>query len=154
MRHCTIFAIGMLTSLAISQAGAEQLYYGSRVGMTATVISKAGIGTENAIIAVEHTAEDAKGFCVEYILDHSMTCVRKTMVEVKVEPFVYANCKTLVWTDLHAERYAILGRRTLDDYVDYDVRRISDGEVLDGSSASGYATAMEIFNALCPGIAD
>lgn len=60
----------------------------------------------------------------------------------------------MMWTDLGGERYAILGRRTSDTYADFDVRRISSGEILDGSSASGYPTAMAMFDALCPGIAD
>ncbi|HEY8575206.1 MAG TPA: hypothetical protein VIL88_02580 [Devosia sp.] len=154
MRYSTPLLATVVAALAISPALAEQVYYGSRAGMTATVLSKTGIGTENAVIQVEHTPEDAKGFCVEYNLDNSMACVRRTLAEVKVEPTVYANCKTMMWTDLGGERYAILGRRTSDTYADFDVRRISSGEILDGSSASGYPTAMAMFNALCPGIAD
>lgn len=154
MRYLTPFLVTVVAGLAISPTLAEQVYYGSRAGMTATVVSKTGIGTENAVIVVEHTPEDAKGFCVEYNLDNSMACVRKTLAEVKIEPTVYANCKTMMWSDLGAERYAILGKRTSDPYVSFDVRRVSDGEILDGSSASGYPTAMAMFDALCPGIAD
>jgi hypothetical protein len=154
MRSCIPFIAAVLAILAASPTLAEQVYYGSRAGMTVTVVSKTGIGTENAVIQVEHTPEDAKGFCVEYNLDNSMACVRMTLAEVKVEPTVYANCKTMMWTDLGAERYAILGRRTSDTYADFDVRRISSGEILDGSSASGYPTAMAMFDALCPGTAD
>jgi hypothetical protein len=37
--------------------------------------------------------------------------------------------------------------------ADYAVRDMKSGEILDGSSASGYGVALNIFQQLCPGIA-
>ncbi|MBB3937362.1 hypothetical protein [Aureimonas phyllosphaerae] len=149
-------AILAFVVLATGTARAEddEIYYGSRAGMSVTTVSKAGIGTSMAVIRVEHRPRNAKAFYVDYVLDNSMACVRKTMASVKVRDRVTADCRKRTWTDLYGERFAFLGRqKDRDSMADYVVKRLDTGEVLDGSSASGYPTALGIFQVLCPGIA-
>ncbi len=43
--------------------------------------------------------------------------------------------------------------KSSDSMADYTVRDLKTGEILDGSSASGYGVALTIFQELCPGIA-
>lgn len=134
----------------------DRIYYGSRVGMHLTTISKKGIGTENAVIFVKHTPKDAKAFCVEYDKDHSMACVKRTMASVKVRDRVSGNCVQRTWADLRGERFAFLGptNQSEDVMADYLIKDLQSGEILDGSTASGYGVQITIFSQLCPGIVE
>lgn len=133
----------------------HSIYYGSRAGMHVTTISSSGVGTSKAVIMIEHTPKDAKAYCVEYEDDYSMACVKRTMAAVKVGDRVTANCKKRTWTDVYGQAYAIEGEaKSPDIMADYIVRSVKSGEILDGSSASGYPTALSIFQELCPGVAE
>ncbi len=133
----------------------DSIYYGSRAGMHVTTVSKTGIGTSKAVIMIEHTPKDAKAYCVEYEQDYSMACVKRTMAAVKVGDRVTADCKRGIWTDVYGEGYALEGKTGSSDVMaDYLVRNIKSGEILDGSSASGYPTALSVFQQLCPGVAE
>lgn len=143
----------------VSSSQAEEdhsIYYGSRAGMHLTTVSKSGIGSSQAVIVVKHTPKDAKAYCVEYELDYSMACVKRTMAEVKVADRVTADCKKRTWTDVYGQSFKFEGKpksASSDMMADYAVRELSTGEILDGSSASGYPTALSVFQELCPGIA-
>ncbi|EJC80192.1 hypothetical protein Rleg4DRAFT_1808 [Rhizobium leguminosarum bv. trifolii WSM2297] len=156
-RHLGLGLCATTISVAVSPAAAAEdhsIYYGSRAGMHLTTVSKTGIGTANAVIIVEHTPKDAKAFCVEYAMDNSMACVKRTMAEVKVGDRVTGNCRKRTWTDMYGQAYAFEGPRQSDDIMaDYAVRDLKSGEILDGSSASGYDVALTVFQQLCPGIA-
>ncbi|MGO7446506.1 hypothetical protein ACC668_17665 [Rhizobium ruizarguesonis] len=122
--------------------------------MQLTTVSKTGIGTANAVIVVKHTPKDAKAYCVGYQMDHSMACVKRAMAEVKVGDRVTGNCRKRSWTDMYGQSYAFEGpMKSTDSMADYAVRDMKSGEILDGSSASGYGVALNIFQQLCPGIA-
>ena len=54
----------------------DRIYWGTRAGMQLTTVGKSGIGTANAVIRIRHTPEDAKAYCVEYMVDESPACVR------------------------------------------------------------------------------
>jgi len=131
------------------------IYYGSRAGMHVTTVSQSGIGTTNAIIMIKHTPKDAKAYCVDYELDYSMACVKRTMADVKVEDRVTGDCKKKTWTDVYGQAYAFEGKANSSEIMaDYVVREVASGEILDGSSASGYYTVLSVFQQLCPGIAN
>ncbi|RUU99571.1 hypothetical protein EOB36_20010 [Mesorhizobium sp. M6A.T.Cr.TU.017.01.1.1] len=148
------FVLLSVISLQPATAASEEIYYGSRAGMSATVVSKSGIGTANAVIRVEHLPKNAKAYCVEYEQDNSMACVRRTMVDVKIPDRVSGNCTKKTWSDLSGRSYAFLGRHKAGDFApDYAIKHALSGEILDGSSASGYGEALSVFQALCPGIA-
>jgi hypothetical protein len=147
--------IALATGIASAHAADDEVYYGSRAGMSLTTVSKMGIGTANAIIYVKHTPKNAKASCVEYEQDHSMACVKRVMASVKVRDRVTANCLKRTWTDVHGQKFAFLGpnKKSDETFADYIVKDLKTGEILDGSSASGYDVALTTFNLLCPGIA-
>ena len=144
-----------ILSLQISTSALAQddkrIYYGSRAGMQLTTISKVGIGTENAVIFLEHTPSDAKAFCVGYLLDNSMACVKHTMAAVKIGDRVAANCVKKTWTDMFGRNYAFIGKSKKSDVmmVDYELKELKTGEMLNGS---GYTVQLEIFKQLCPSL--
>lgn len=151
--------LALAAPIVVSSAPAQaeddhSIYYGSRAGMHVTTVSKSGIGTSKAVIMIKHTPKDAKAYCVEYELDYSMSCVKRAIAEVKVGDRVTADCKKGTWTDVYGQAYAFEGQAKSSDLMaDYIVRDLKSGEVLDGSSASGYPTALSIFQELCPGLA-
>lgn len=125
--------------------------YGSRVGMTVTVVSMEGLDTANAVIKTRHTRDDAIVFCRDYEKDNSEKCVDEEL-STPLNDVIYGNCRTGVFTDFHGDRYRFEGRRKRQSDFEwkYAIRDLSTGEIEDGSSASGYPTNMEIFKALCP----
>ena len=156
----SIFALSLGGALLISGAAAAQednrIYYGSRAGMHLTTVSKQGIGTANAIIIVKHTPEDAKAFCVGYVQDNSMACVKRTLADIKVGDRVTGNCVTKTWTDMYDYSYAFLGKAGKSNDImmaEYALKDLKTGQLLDGSSASGYGKQLTILQQLCPGLA-
>jgi hypothetical protein len=133
----------------------RRIYYGSRAGMQLTTVSKAGIGTANAVILLNHTPEDAKAFCELYLSDNSMACVTKTLDAVKIGDRVIGNCITKTWTDMYGRDFAFLGKAQKSQglMADYVVKDLKTGKVLNGDGASGYWMEIEIFQQLCPGLA-
>lgn len=153
--RAAVVVLGAVFTVPAQALDDHSIYYGSRAGMHVTTISKSGIGTSKAVIMIEHTPKDAKAFCVEYDQDYSMACVKKTMASVKVGDRVTANCKRGTWIDVYGEGYAFEGKSKSSDLMaDYIVRSLKSGEILDGTSASGYPTALSIFQELCPGVAE
>jgi len=154
-----VFGLSLVGAFLISGVAAAQgdgrIYYGSRAGMHLTTVSKEGIGTANATIIVKHTPEDAKAFCVNYAQDHSMACVKRTLASVKVADSVTGNCVTKIWIDMYGDKFSFLGKaqRSQSLMADYLIKNIKTGEILDGSSASGYGKQVAIFQELCPGLA-
>ena len=133
----------------------DRIYYGSRAGMHLTTVGKSGIGTANAVIQLKHTPEDAKAFCVEYMVDESPACVRRMLAELKIADRVSGNCTTRTWTDMYGSRFAFLGVAKKSDTMiaDYAIKDLATGDILDGSPPSGYDVQLTIFRQLCPGVA-
>ncbi|APO68024.1 hypothetical protein IE4872_CH02410 [Rhizobium gallicum] len=155
-RHLALACSVVVGAAALPALAAEDhsIYYGSRAGMQLTTVSKTGIGTANAVIVVKHTPKDANAYCVGYEMDNSMACVKRTMAEVKVGDRVTGNCRKRTWTDMYGQSYAFEGpMKSTDSMADYAIRDMKSGEILDGSSASGYGVALTIFQQLCPDIA-
>lgn len=128
-------ALLLLAAQSVAQATDDRIYYGSRAGMHLTAVSRSGIGTANAVIRVKLTPEDAKA--------------------VKIADRVAGNCTTRTWTDMYGGRYAFLGvaKKSADSIADYAIKDLATGDLLDGSSASGYDVELTIFRQLCPGLA-
>ncbi|MGU3663128.1 hypothetical protein ACLBX9_02885 [Methylobacterium sp. A49B] len=142
----------VLLSLIEPTIAAGRIPYGSRAGMEVTVTGVEGIGTPNAVIHVQHTRENAKEFCTEYEQNNSDECVQRTLRETRINDVLRGNCQTgrfiTLWGD--TLRFAGLNRRKGDFGPKYII--IGASGPLDGSSASGYYTALSEFNALCPGV--
>lgn len=134
----------------------ERLPYGSRAGMEVMVLAKSGLGTSNAVIKIELTRDNAAEFCELYLGDTSSRCVDKVMNEdgSRLRPEVMGNCTTKTWTDMYGNSYVFKGKNSspqVDLDAEYIVQDVKTGDVLNASSASGYAVALDVFKALCPG---
>ena len=138
------------TSVESVGNAAGTLSYGSRVGMEVTVVGLSGIGTSRAVIRVNHTRENAKAFCTEYANDQSDDCVDKTLRETLLNNEIEGNCETGWFTSLYRERLQFIGEAGKREEFGPKYIILRNGEVLDGSSASGYSYDLEQFEALCP----
>jgi hypothetical protein len=129
-----------------------KLYYGSRAGMTVTVVSMSGINGDRAAIKTKHTKEDAMGFCRDYIGKVTAKCVQDELA-THLNDEITGNCGTGRFTNFFGEDHQYLGEakpKSADIFAKYMIKNIATGEIADGSSASGYPTNMGIFRALCP----
>lgn len=142
----------VLLSLVEPTIAAGRIPYGSRAGMEVTVTGVEGIGTPNAVIHVRHTRENAKEFCTEYEQNNSDECVQRTIRETRINDVLRGNCQTGKFVTLWGDtlRFAGPNRRKGEFGPKYII--IGANGPLDGSSASGYFTALSEFNALCPGV--
>jgi hypothetical protein len=135
-------------SSAASASG--KIGYGSRAGMVVTVISMSGLDTARAIIRTKHTQEDAEAYCREYVLKVTPDCVRSGM-EIRLNDVITANCTSGDFTDFYGARFRFIGRNAKGNtMMPYLIKNIATGQILDGSSASGFPVNLEIFKALCP----
>lgn len=145
-----------ITCLCSSSAFASgKIYYGSRAGMTVTVVSIEGLGTAHAVIRTKHTREDAIGFCRDYVQKVTPSCIDEELA-IPLNDVISANCLKVEFVGFSGNHYRFeekIRKQSGDMMAKYIIRDLSNGEVADGSSASGYPTNMGIFRALCPGIA-
>jgi hypothetical protein len=153
-RNLFILFIGVSANVFGGQAlAAGKLYYGSRAGMQVSVVGVENLGTERAVIHIEHRPEDARKFCIEYANDRSKKCVEKTIEETLLNNKLTGNCKTGAFTSLWGDMVTFAGeRRGKGGSMSTKYRIMKDGSELDGSSASGYGVYLGQFKALCPNI--
>ena len=146
--------VASLCCAALPALAAGKVYYGSRACMTVTVRRVSGIGTDHARMEVEHTAADARAFCVEYSNDRSSKCVRDALADTHINDEFHGNCDTGRFVSIGGDALRFMGenrRRNKDGTDPRYIIRDEKGEVLDGSSASGYPVYLDQFKALCPG---
>lgn len=132
---------------------ARKLYYGSRAGMTMTILGASALDTEAATLYAEHTEEDARAFCTLYNLSLEESCVTDTMAEnTDLLTKVHANCVSGEFNTFYGQRYRFEGKAqsAAEFQPKYRIYDIAANSMADGSSASGYDTALQIFSALCP----
>ena len=139
---------------AASAQAAGTVAYGSRAGMEVTVVRMEGIGSADAVIHVKHTPANARAFCVEYSNDRTRKCVETTLRETRLSDALRGNCKTGRFTTLYGASLQFKGIKKKRDELDPKYVIIGDEGPLDGSSASGYPTALAQFQALCPALVD
>jgi hypothetical protein len=146
------------SSISFSEAcaeGPERLGYGSRAGMEVMIVGKSGINTSKAVIKIKLTLENAVEFCELYLNDTSKGCAKNVLRAdgAKLRPAVTGNCKAKTWTDMYGNSYVFKGRNpdtSGNVMAEFLIENRKTGEVLDGSSASGYGVAIGVFEALCP----
>src|ERR1700730_11710825 len=129
-----------------------KLNYGSRAGMTVTVVSMSGINGDRATIKTKHTKEDAAGFCRASIGKVTAKCIHDELA-TKLNDEITGNCATGRFTNFFGEDHQYLGEanpKSADIFAKYMIKNIATGEIADGSSASGYPSNMGVFRALCP----
>jgi hypothetical protein len=130
----------------------DTIFWGSRVGMYDKIALRNGIGSSNAVIKTAPSREGAIQFCREYDQDYSNKCIKKGL-EDDAPKTITANCSSNTFYDFYNRRFVFLGRNKNtngDIMADYLIRDLRSGELLDGSSASGYDVEFGIFKALCP----
>ena len=149
-----IFLAFLLSITPSPCAASGQLPYGSRAGMTVTITEMEGIGTDKAVIRVQHTREDAKVHCADYRGDPSETCIDSVLREVRISNSIKGNCRTGQFVNLEGENLQFAGVNYDYDAVQFapEYRVLKKGErtFLDGSMASQYGVNLEQFGALCP----
>lgn len=122
--------------------------------MDVTITDMTGINTANAIVRVQHTRENARQLCDEYLNDRSEACVTKTLREVRVSDTIKGNCPAGTFVNLRGEQIQFAGPNFDYDAVPFRPKhrlsRKGAKEFMDGSTASGYDVNLEQFRALCP----
>jgi hypothetical protein len=147
----SITGISVLTPYATLFPNVETMYYGTRMGMVVTVLSKQGIDSNNAIITTVHTRENAIAFCRDYASSAQEQCIVDELAQ-ELKNQVSANCESGTFTNFRGGVYEFQGLNENGDAVDpkYVIFNVASGEVADGSFASGYFVNLDIFRALCP----
>lgn len=115
--------------------------YGSRAGMVTTIVSAYGLGTAKAIIETEHTRENAKAFCRDYVQTASEGCIQETLRDVEERGTLIADCTT--------GEFSSFGGEALTRQRDGSILSRDTNQVLDGSMASGEPIFSEQYKALC-----
>lgn len=146
-------ACGLFFVMCFSVQASDKIYYGSRSGMTVSVVSRNGIDTSKSTIKVKHARDDAIGFCRDYILKVTPSCIAREL-KTKLHETVSADCSAGEFSNFYGERHRFEGKSKVSSQsmmmANYNIRNLDTGEIADGSSASGYSTNMGIFRALCP----
>jgi hypothetical protein len=118
----------------------DTIYWGSRVGMYDDIALRQGIDSANALIKTAPSREGVIQFCREYDSDYSSKCVEKGL-EDDVPKTITANCGRNTFYDFYNRRFVFLGKNRSpngDVTADYLIKDLKTGQLLDGSSASGY----------------
>jgi hypothetical protein len=128
------------------------VYYGSRIGMYNEIVSQDGIGTPQARIVTRPSKDGAVTFCREYAHDYSVKCVDDGM-KTDGALVLTGNCREKTFLDFTKRRFRFLGKLPPNSdasSAEFAIRDVTSGEILDGSSASGYDVELGVFRALCP----
>ncbi len=128
------------------------VYYGSRVGMYHEIASRQGLDTPNAQIVTKPSKDGAVTFCREYSRDYSVKCVDDQLRD-QIVSTLHGNCRDKTFADANGNKYAFLGKTPKGNdeiMAEFSIRDLAAGEILDGSSASGYDVKLGIYQALCP----
>jgi uncharacterized protein len=133
----------------------ETVFWGSRVGMYDDIISKADLNSSHAQIRTAPSRNGAITFCRQYDRDYSLKCIENQLANSNVR-IITANCASRQFVDFSGGSFQFLGPNNNKDgdvTASYLIRNARTGEILDGSSASGYSVEGGIFKALCPAAA-
>jgi hypothetical protein len=128
------------------------VYSGSRVGMYDEIVSRQGLDSASAQITTKASRDGAVTFCREYSRDYSVKCLDDEMRGPPLRT-IRGNCRDKTFSDFDGNRYTFVGKtpkRNEDIMAEFEIRDMASGEILDGSSASGYGIRLGIFQALCP----
>lgn len=122
--------------------------------MDVTIVDMSGINTDNAVVRVRHTRDNARQFCDEYLGNPSEDCVTRTLREVRISDAIKGNCPAGQFVNLNGEYVQFAGPNIDYDAVpfrpEHKLYRKGAKDFMDGSTASGYAVNLEQFRVLCP----
>lgn len=112
---------GVIAMLSLGQClAAGKLSYGSRTGMTVTIIEMSGIDTAKAIIKTQHTREDARLFCTDYLGRPGDECIDKVLSEIKISDSIRGDCNSGQFVNLSGQSMLFAGPN-----LDYDAVQFS-----------------------------
>jgi hypothetical protein len=144
----------------VVSTGDKKLPYGSQGGTDLTVISKAGLDTEHAVIRGAITRDDARAYCEAHNGKATKGCLSEmARYSRTLKSEIHANCTTKEFTDFFGNRYAFLGanpERDKDDgesHARYLLKDLGTGVISAGDNSTGYFTNSALFSALCPRMA-
>ena len=145
-------AVAVLSSGSCKAAG--QISYGTRAGMSVTIRDKNGIDGDRAVIRVEHTRENAREFCTEYLGDQSEACIDKALREVRIADMLKGNCLTGQFVNLEGQNITFAGVNvdygTVPISTEYLLFKAGSRTAMGPEMASGYSVNLDQFQALCP----
>jgi hypothetical protein len=116
------------------------------------IIAKDGLNSSHAIIKTVPSRKGSITFCREYSKDYSIKCIEDGLYNELIG-VITADCSTGRFVDFSGGRFQFIGKNNNtngDITADYLIKDLKTGEILDGSSASGYGVEGGIFKALCP----
>ena len=149
MKRSITLVLAALVAPIQPASASGQIYYGSRAGMTVTVVSMRGLDTTRAVIRTKHTEADAIGFCRDYVGKVTQSCIRDELA-VPLNDEIRADCIKGIFTDFGGAAFRFKGPNkdpnSMAKYAIVDAQ----GKIADGSSASGYPVNIGLFKALCP----
>lgn len=138
-------------------SGGEKLPYGSQGGTDLTIVSKAGLDTEHAIIRGTITSDDARAYCGAHNGKVTKGCLSEmARYSRTLKSEIRANCPAKEFTDFLGNRYAFLGANPARDKDDgesharYLLKDLGTGDISTGDNSTGYFTNSALFSALCP----
>jgi hypothetical protein len=133
---------------------AGQIPYGSRTGMSVTIRQMDGIDTDRASIRVEHTRENAKEYCADYLQDPSEACIENALKSVRINDALKGNCRTGQFVNLRGEHRTFAGANLDHDAIpnspEYAIFKEGERTLMPSGNAAGYLIDLEQFKALCP----
>lgn len=151
--------LGAGDQAAASDEERRDVLVGERPYETLTITGKKDLGSEDAEISYAFTAADAKTQCEALNGDDPVDqCVTKVMQQEQdndggMRGTIVANCRTGIFTDPGGEVYAFV-REDSDGRTDLAIRDLGNKQIMDGSTASGYGSAVDSFAALCPAVGE
>jgi hypothetical protein len=128
------------------------LFYGSRVGMYDEIASREGLDTSHAVVKTRFSHDGAVQVCREYGHDYSQKCIDEQRKDSHGNT-ITGDCPNKTFSDLNGGKYLFLGKTkpgSGDVTADYSIRDLASGQILDGSTASGYDLMLGFYQALCP----
>lgn len=90
--------------LPMTAMASGKIFYGSRAGMTVTVLSMSGLDTTRSVIRTKHTREDAISFCRDYVGKVTSKCVDNELA-VRLNDEIFGNCKSGEFVDFGGNAY-------------------------------------------------
>jgi hypothetical protein len=152
--------VSVVPLLSIDSAIATEQYPITSKGPLGTIVARAKIDTDAAVVvamikahnALEFCKRDPGGITVRYGGRLTLTqCVKQVIQEEGGKKYyARANCRLRTVNDHWGGTYSLASKRWSGSYWEYTWRDKSNGLLLDGSNASGAPIISDLYKLLCP----
>lgn len=133
----------------LRRAHADEISYGSRIGMNAALVQLSDVDTDHARLVAEIMPVNAYEFCAFYHGKFEAECINKEL-KVEIAEASIADCTTGEFTNIWGDRRRFVGLSAAETSTDFALIDLETGGNVDGSMASGYHTDVEMFATFCP----